>query len=120
MTRALVAAGVVVQVLLVVVLGIPPGAGLQDLGADLAVVPLVVGLVGDVLGDLLLLGVVVEDAAAVLGADVRALAVGGGGVVHAVEVLDQAAVGDFGGVVDDLERFGICGRREVLAGCLPC
>ena len=50
----------------------------------------------------------VEDAAAVLRADVRALAVGGRRVVHAVEVLEQAAVGDLGRVEDDLEGFGVC------------
>ena len=106
-TWALVSAGVVVQVLLVVGLGIPPLSSLQYLCDDLALVPLLVRLLGDVLCNLLLLLVVVEDAAAVLRADVGALAVGGGRVVHAVEVLDQAAVGDLRGVEDDLERFGV-------------
>lgn len=96
------------QVLLVVILGIPPRARLQDLGRDLALVPLRVCLFRDLLGDLLLLGRVVEDAAAVLRADVGPLAVGGRRVVHAVEVLDQAAVGDLGWVEDNLERFGVC------------
>lgn len=106
-TWALVSTGIVVQILLVVGLGIPPLSSLQYLCDDLALVPLLVRLLGDVLCNLLLLLVVVEDAAAVLRADVGALAVGGGGIVHAVEVLDQAAVGDLGGVEDDLERFGV-------------
>lgn len=93
-----------------VVLGVPPLAGLEDLRDDLAAVPLLVGFLGHVLGDLLLLRVVVEDAAAVLRAHVGPLAVGRRRVVHAVEVLDQAAVGDLRRVVDDLERFGVCGR----------
>lgn len=117
MARALVPAGVVVQVLLVIVLGIPPRAGFQDLRGDLALVPLLVGFLGQLLGDLLLLVVVVEDAAAVLRADIRALAVGGRRVVHAVEVLDQAAVGDLRGVVDDLQRFGVCGG-EIVSACV--
>lgn len=116
MARALVSARVVVQVLLVVALSIPPLARLQHLCGDLALVPLLVGLLGDLLRDLLLLLVVVEDAAAVLRADVRALAVGGGRVVHAVEVLDQAAVGDLRGVVDDLERLGVLhGGQRILS-----
>jgi hypothetical protein len=55
---------------------------------------------------------VVEDAAAVLRADVGPLAVGGRRVVHAVEVLEQAAVGDLGRVEDDLEGFGVCVLEE--------
>ena len=111
MARALVSARVVVQVLLVVRLGVPPLSGLQHLGDDLALVPLLVRLLGDVLRDLLLLWAVVEDAAAVLRAGVWALAVGGGRVVHAVEVLDQAAVGDLRGVEDNLEGFGVCREK---------
>lgn len=121
MAWALVSARVVVQILLMVRLGIPPLSGLQHFCGDLALVPLLVCLLGDVLRDLLLLLVVVEDTAAVLRADIWALAVGGGRVVHAVEVLDQAAVGDLRGVIDDLERFGVCreGIRSAhaLASC---
>jgi hypothetical protein len=108
MARALVSARVVVQVFLVVRLGVPPLASLQHLCGNLALVPLLVGLLCNVLGDLLLLLVVVEDATAVLRADVRALAVGGCRIVHAIEVLEQTAVGDLGRVEDDLERFGVC------------
>lgn len=118
MARALIPTGVVVQVLLVIVLRVPPLARLEDLRGNLALVPLLVGLLGDLLGDLLLLVVVVEDAAAVLRADVGTLAVGGRRVVHAVEVLDQAAVGDPRRVVDDLQRFGVCGRAEVVSACI--
>lgn len=105
--RTLVPAGIVVQVLLVVRLSVPPLSGLQHLCGNLALVPLLVCLLGDLLSDLLLLVGVVEDAAAVLRADVGALAVGGRRVMHAEEVLDQAAVGDLRGVEDDLERFGV-------------
>jgi hypothetical protein len=97
-----------VQVLLMIRLGIPPLARLQNLRRDFPLVPLRVCFGCYVLGDGLLLGRVVEDAAAVLRADVRALAVGGRRVVHAVEVLEQAAVGDLGWVEDDLEGFGVC------------
>ena len=115
MARALIPARVVVQVLLVVRLSIPPLPGLQNLSRNLALVPLRVCLLRDLLCDRFLLGRVVEDAAAVLRADVGALAVGGRRVVHAVEVLDQAAVGDLGRVEDDLEGFGVCGLGESVS-----
>lgn len=109
MARALVAARVVprLQVLLVVVLGIPPLAGGQDLSDDLALPPLLVDELGHLLGDLLLLGVVVEDAGAVLRASVRTLAVQGRGVVHAVEELQEFLVCDLRWVVGYLESFSI-------------
>lgn len=113
MAGALVATGVFVQILLVVVLGVPPLAGRQDLRHDLALPPLLVDLGRDLLGDLGLLVVVREDARAVLRSVVRPLAVRGGGVVHAVEELEELLVGDLGRVVDDLCRFGVCARRPV-------
>lgn len=84
---ALVAAGVLVQVLLVVVLGVPPAARGQDLGDDAALPPLVVDGGRDLAGHALLLGRVGEDAGPVLRAHVGPLAVGRGRVVHAVEEL---------------------------------
>jgi hypothetical protein len=108
MARALVSAWVIVQVLLVVVFGVPPLASRQHLGHNPVLPPLLVYLGGDLLGDLLLLGVVREDARAVLRPDVRALAVCCGGVVHTVEELEQLLVGDLGRIVDDLRGFGVC------------
>jgi len=79
-------------------LGIPPRPDLvtirvlfrvQNLSHDLALLPpLLLHLLCDFARDLLLLVVVVEDAAAVLGSPVRALTVGSGGVVHLVEELE--------------------------------
>lgn len=107
MARAFIPTGVIIKIQLVVLLGIPPLARRQDLGDDRVLPPLLVGLLGDFLGDALLLVRVVEDAAAVLRAGVRALAVRGRGVVHFVEVGDDGGVGEFGGVEDDLAGFGV-------------
>lgn len=121
-TGALVSPGVVagLQVLLVVVFGIPPLAGRQNLRDDLALPPLLVNELGHFLGDLLLLGVVVEDAGAVLRASVRTLAVQRRGVVHPVEELQEFLVRDFGRVVGYLESFGIwsgkCQHRFIERG----
>lgn len=105
---ALVAEGVLVKVELVVLLGVPPLASLHDLGGDLAIVPLLVDLGGDLLSNALLLGVVVEDARAVLGAGVVALTVESGRVVHAVEELEQLLVAESVGIVDQLGGLRIC------------
>lgn len=105
---ALVAGRVVVEVELVVLLGGPPLAGGRNLGDDLAVPPLLVGLGGDLARDLFLLGVVVVDGGAVLRAGVGALGVEGRGVVELVEELEELAVGDLLGVKDDLGGFGVC------------
>lgn len=106
--RTLVSARVCVEVLLVVRLSIPPFARGQHFGGDAALPPLLVDLLRHLLRNLLLLRVVVEDGAAVLRAHVGALAVLGRGVVHLVEELEERAVFDLGGVVDYLERLGVC------------
>lgn len=49
-----------------------------------------------------------EDTTSVLRANIRALHVRGGGVVHLVEELEERTVGDLLGVVDDLQCFRIC------------
>ncbi len=105
MRRALIATLSIIKVLLMVVLGIPPLASRHKVGDNLALPPLLVGLVGDLLGDALLLVVVVEDAGAVLRAGIWALLVMGGWVVHAIEVLDEVDVRNFVGVVGELDGF---------------
>ena len=109
MTGTLVAGRVVLEVQLVILLGGPPLACGGNLGDNLALVPLVVCLCGDVAGNLFLLVVVEVDGGAVLGAGVGALLVEGGGIVHAVEEFEELAVGDLGWVEDDLGSFGVCG-----------
>jgi hypothetical protein len=90
---ALVAAGVDVQVLLVVGLCVPPLAGREDLSGDLALLPpLLLNLLCDFSCNLLLRVVVGEDAAAVLTADIGSLTIFGGGIVHAVEEFEQLLV----------------------------
>lgn len=94
-------------------LGVPPFRHGRNLRRDGAVLPpLLLDALGHVAGDAGLVVVMVVDAAAVLGADVGALAVGGGGVVHLVEELEQLAVGDFGGVECDLQGFRIYGFKN--------
>lgn len=106
--RAFITSRVVVQVLLVVLLRIPPPTSRQDLGDNAAVPPLRICALGDILGDRLLLGIVVEDPAPVLRTPIATLSVEGGGVVHAVEVFEESLVGDLLGVEDDLASFGVC------------
>jgi hypothetical protein len=91
-----------------ILLGIPPLPRLQYLSDNTSLPPLLVHFLRHLSGFLFLLGVVVEDGAAVLGACVWALTVRSGGVVHLVEEFEEGAVGDLGGVVVDLEGFGVC------------
>lgn len=65
----------------------------------------------DSFGNLLLLGGMEKDGRPVLSADVRALGVEGGGVVHPVEELDQVGVVDLVvGSVVDLKCLCVLGR----------
>jgi hypothetical protein len=107
---------VLVQVQLMIVLGIPPLLRRQNLGDNLPVVPLLICLGRHLASDLLLLGRVEEDTAAVLSAAVWALRVEGCGVVHAVEKLEELSVRDLGGVVDELGSFRVY-WAVVLARC---
>lgn len=91
-----------------VVLRIPPLTRLDDLCIKRLLVPLLANLVRDIVRKLVLFLAVREDRAAVLGANVRALAVGCCGVVHAVEEFQKLAVADDGGVEGYLEGFGVC------------
>lgn len=97
------------QIQLMIILRVPPLARLKDFGRNSSLLPpLLLRLLRHGLGLLLLLGGVVEDGAAVLGAGVHALAVGRGGVVHFVEELEEGGVGEGGGVEGHLQGFGIC------------
>lgn len=60
-------------------------------------------------GDGFLFGGVVEDGGAVLGADVIALAIEGGGIVEVPEPGEEFLVGDFFRVEDDADDFGVTG-----------
>ena len=91
-----------------VFLCIPPLTCWKDLGHDLAMPPLLICFLSDVLGYLLLLLIMVEDPTPVLTPGIRSLPVRRRGVVHLVKVLDQRAVADLGRVEDELARFGVC------------
>jgi hypothetical protein len=106
-TRALIPARVVIQVQLVILLSIPPLPRGQNFGDHVALPPLLVHLLSNLLRYLLLLSVVVKDRAAVLRPRIRALAIRRGGIVHLVEELEERGVRDFLGVECDLQGLGI-------------
>lgn len=83
-------------------LSIPPLPRRQYLSDDAALPPLLIHLVCDISGLLLLLLIMVEDAAPVLRPNVWALAIRRGRVVHLVEELEDGAVRQLLGVVNDL------------------
>ena len=91
-----------------VIFRVPPLARRQDLRDHLPLPPLLADQLRHLPRYALLLRVVVEDAAAVLGAGVRPLAVGGRGVVHPVEEFEELSVGDLVWVEGYLEGFGVC------------
>lgn len=107
MRRALIAHRVDIQISLMVVLSVPPFASWHDIGDDFVLPPLLVGFLGDLLSDGLLLGVMVKDAGAVLRSGVGTLLVESRGVMHLVEVLEELAVGDLPWVVEDLDGLGV-------------
>ena len=93
MRRTLVTAGIIMQIQLMIILRVPPLAGLEDLRRNLPLLPpLLLRLGRHALCLGLLLRRVVEDGAAVLRAGVHALAVRRRGVVHLVEEFEQGRV----------------------------
>ena len=116
-TRALIPIRINIQILLMIILCIPPLPRLQDLCRNLAALePLFLHTLRHVPRNSLLLGVVVKNGATVLGADIGALTVGGCGVVHTVEKFEELAVCELVGVEYHLEGFGVwCGRVLVLS-----
>lgn len=90
-----------------VLLRIPPLRRRHNLGRHGLLVPLLADLLRHVLGDLLLLVTMREDDAAVLRANIGALAVHGRRVVHAVEEFEKGPVGNDGGVKRDIKGLGI-------------
>lgn len=84
----LISKRILVQIQLVILLSIPPLASLENFRRHLAAIPLLIDFGGDVFCNLLLLGVVIENGTAILGAGVVALTVAGSRVVRAVEELD--------------------------------
>lgn len=87
---------------------VPPFPCGNDLGGNLPVLPpLLLHFLCDILRDPLLLFIMEEDGATILGSYIWALPVGSCGIVHLVEELDELTVGNFLGIEDDLECFGI-------------
>jgi hypothetical protein len=90
-----------------IILRIPPLPRLQYLRNNLPLPPLLINLLRHLLRDLLLLIIMIEDPRSILASRVWPLSVRCSRVVHSVEVLQELAVGDLGGVVVDLEGFGV-------------
>src|SRR5258708_1596124 len=103
-------AAMFLEVALMIILGAPEGGGGLDLG-PVGRLPFAGGLDRrfPLPGDALLFRAVGEDRRAVLGADIRSLAIALGGVVHPEEQIDQIAIGDLGGVEGDLDDLGMVG-----------
>jgi len=103
----------------VVVFGGVEGFEGDDFGDD-GVGPQVLGfqVLDSFFGDGFLLLGVVEDGGAVLGADVVALAVEGGGVVDGEEDVQEDSVGDMSGVKGDAHDLGVTGvpGADLLVG----
>ena len=113
---AILAARVLVEIVLVVILGgIKRGRG-DDLGDHVVAV----GTQEDdeLVYDGLLFGGLIEDGGAVLRAEIGALTVESGGVVNLEEEPGERLIGGAGGVEDDANRFGMAGEvgADVLVG----
>ena len=90
-----------------VLFSIPPLPGRQYLRRNCTLPPLLAHFVCDVFCFSFLLSIVIEDRTPILAANIWALSVRGGRVVHLVEELDERLVGDLGGIEDYLKGFGI-------------
>jgi hypothetical protein len=99
-----------------VLLCVPPLSCGEDFRHHAAFPPLLVDLLCNLARLLLLLGIVVEYRAAVLTAAVWALLVRSRRVVHLVEEFEECAVRHLLGVVNHLERFGVC---VLIVNCSP-
>lgn len=120
--------GVLLEVVLMIFLGRKKGGGCRDYFGDHRVFPLPatrhLGL--DFLGDAFLFLVVIKDRAAILAADIVALAIGCCRVVHAKEETKNSRVTGFAGVECDLHGLGmaraaglhvlVMRRRHIAAG----
>lgn len=105
----LVSSGLLEQVLLMVVLGVPPVLDGLNVGGNGVLEPGVLQLLLHGLRGLLLLGRVGEDGRSVLRADIGALAIGLCGVVDLEEEVHQLLVRDLGGLKRHLQRLGVAG-----------
>jgi hypothetical protein len=107
MTWAFIPARVVVQILLVIILRIPPLTRGQDLSYNLSFPPLLIRLLRHLPRNSLLFRVMIEDSTPILGSGVRPLAVRSCRVMHFIEEFEELAVCNLRGVEGNLESFGI-------------
>lgn len=108
MAGTFITPGIVLEVQLMIILGVPPGTRRDDLCHDTTLVPLIVGLLCDLLGNLLLLLVVEVDPTAVVGPSVWTLPVYRCRVMHPVEELEELTVRDPRGIVVDQQSLIVC------------
>jgi hypothetical protein len=119
MAWTLVSTRIVVQIQLMILLSIPPLPSRKDLSDNTALPPLLVRLLRHFFCNRLLLIAVIEYATSILRANIWALSVGSGRVVHAIEVFEQFAVGDLLRIEHELTSFCICGITMSAMHCKP-
>lgn len=96
------------EIQLMILLCVPPFPSRQDLSMDLlSLPPLLLGPGQDVVGNRSLGIVVGKNPRAILSADISALTVQGGRVVHLEEKFDDGFIAELGGVVEQLDSFGV-------------
>ena len=117
MTRTFITPSVLVQILLMIILGVPPSARGQYLRNDLSLPPLLIHQFCNLPRDALLLRRMVKDARSVLRAGIRTLSVRRGGVVHLVKIFEEAAVGDLFRIERNLQCFGIYKNVSISSSC---
>ena len=105
MRRALIPARVLPQILLMIILRIPPGPSLQHLRRHLPLPPLLPNFLCDLLRNTFLLFIMPEDPAPILRPRISALPVQGRGIVHLIEELQQRRIADFIRIEDNLTCF---------------
>lgn len=107
MTWAFIPTRVVVQILLVIILRIPPLARGQDFSDNLSFPPLLIRLLRYLPRNSLLLRIMIENSTPILRPGIRALTVRSCRVMHFIEEFKELAVCYLRGVEGNLEGFGI-------------
>src|SRR5258708_2040636 len=112
-----IAVGITLEVVLVIGLGFPEVAGWRNLGHHLArPQPRSIDIGDHVLGDPLLFIARVKDCRSITLADVVALSISRAGIMDLKEEFENSAIAHFGGIKDDLDRFGM--TSVIAIGCI--
>jgi hypothetical protein len=107
MTWAFIPARVVVQILLVIILRIPPLARGQNFSNNLSFPPLLIRLLRYLPSNGLLFRIMIENSTPILRPGIRTLAVRGCRVMHFIEEFEELVVCYLRGIEGNLESFRI-------------